>query len=159
MIVIPMDARTLSIRIDILFCLLHPHMERTAQAGWRHKLKHLPIGEARLKWRRIFRQKEIHWMPIAFRRGNASMQMRRDRDGQVIDLAYDDLASTSRLDGWSREDAIVAPDGSGKTRENMSSPRFLCDLVVVSVCIAANRRKDRRNGKRNAKGLYGRAAH
>src|SRR5205085_1994052 len=123
------------------------------------KLAHLPIGEAGLKWGRIFGQNEIHRMAVAFRWGDASMEMRRDRNWQLVDLAYNNLAPTFCLNCWSRKDSVVAPDGSRKAGKNMSNSRFLRDLIVVGFRVTAYRLKHRRNRKRNVKGSDGRAGH
>src|SRR5215469_14772877 len=98
-------------------------------------------------------------MAVAFRWGIASMQMRRDWNRQLVYLTHESFASTSCLDGWSREDPIVAPDGGSKARQDMCYSWLLRDLVVVGFFITANRRKHRRNGKWNGKGLYGGAGH
>jgi hypothetical protein len=81
------------------------------------------------------------WRPPA-------VQVRRDRDRQLVTVAHNDLATAAALDGGTREDPIVAPERRREPGQDLGLSFLGRDLVVVRGARAQRARETVRSGFR-----------
>src|SRR3712207_7292285 len=77
-----------------------------------------------------FREDQVGWVAVAPRRRLPAVQVRRDRDRQLVMVAHNDLPTAAALDGGAGEDPIVTPERRREPGQDLGLSLLLRDLVV-----------------------------
>jgi hypothetical protein len=77
------------------------------------------------------REYEIGGVAVAPGWRPPAVQVRRDRDRQLVVVAYNDLATAAALDGGAGEDPIVAPERRPEPGQDLGLSFLGRDLIVV----------------------------
>ena len=119
MVVIPEGRGPLLLRVDVE---LAPSVKRPSRLG---TVPMVGVGGA------TPREYQVGGVAVALRWRSAPVQVRRDRNRQLITVANNDLATAAALDGGTGEDSIVAPERRPEPGQDLGLSFLGRDLIVV----------------------------